>query len=80
MRSSCTLATIAPTSIALSSGDPTRSVLHARANLVDQLFGHALLHQQSRAGAADLSLIQPDAVDHTFDGAVEIRILEHDEW
>ena len=53
---------------------------HAIANLGDQRFGNALLHQQPRTRAANLPLIQPDPVDQTFDGAVEIGILENNEW
>ena len=47
--------------------------------LVQEGIAEAFLHQQPRAGAADLALVEPDAVDQTFDGAVEIGILEDDE-
>src|SRR5271170_8361539 len=53
--------------------------VHAVANFGDQRFGDALLHQKAGAGAADLALIEPDAVDEAFDGGVEIGVLENDE-
>jgi hypothetical protein len=43
------------------------------------VFGNALLHQQARAGAADLALVEPDRIDDTLDCAVEIGVLENDE-
>ena len=52
---------------------------HAVANLADQLFRNALLHQQAGPCAADLPLIQPDSVDQALDGAVEIGVIEDDE-
>ena len=52
---------------------------HAVANLRDQRLGDAFLHQQARARAADLPLVEPDSVDQTLDCAVEIRIFEDDE-
>src|SRR5947209_13970805 len=52
---------------------------HARANLRDQSLGDALLHEQTRACAANLSLIEPDAVHQPFDRAVQIGIIEDDE-
>ena len=52
---------------------------HAGADLVVELLGDALLHQQTRAGAADLALVEPDAVDQAFDGGVEIGVVEDDE-
>src|SRR6185312_3935903 len=45
-------------------------VLHARTNLSNESLRDALLHQQARTGAADLALIEPDAVDETFDSRV----------
>ena len=53
--------------------------LHARADLGVERLGHALLHEQARAGAADLALVEPDAVDEAFDGGVEIGVVEDDE-
>ena len=43
------------------------------------LLRHRLLHDQARAGAADLALIEPDRVDDAFDRAVEIGVVEDDE-
>src|SRR6185312_13646487 len=54
--------------------------LHAGTDLAVKRLGDALLHQQARAGAADLSLVEPDAIDQTFDGGVQIGIIEDDEW
>ncbi len=52
---------------------------HARADFGVERFGDALLHQQARAGAADLALVEPDGVDQAFDGGVEIGVVEDDE-
>ena len=41
--------------------------------------GDAFLHEQARAGAADLALVEPDGVDHALDRAVEIGVVEDDE-
>ncbi len=54
-------------------------LLHARLEPLDEPLGHALLHQDPRARAADLALVEPDRVDHTLDHTVEIRVLENDE-
>ena len=35
--------------------------------------------KQARAGAADLALVEPDGVDHAFDGGVDIGVVKHDE-
>ena len=43
------------------------------------LFRDRFLHDQARAGAADLALVEPDGVDDAFDRAVEIRVVEDDE-
>ncbi len=63
----------------LSSGDPGTQRAHAIAHLRDERLGDALLHQQARTGAADLSLIEPDAIDQAFDRAVEVGVFEDDE-
>ena len=52
---------------------------HAVADFRDERLGDALLHQQARTGAANLSLIEPDAIDQAFDRAVEIGVFEDDE-
>src|SRR5690606_15966160 len=53
--------------------------LHARTQLRNQLFSDTFLYQDARAGAAYLPLVEPDRIDHTFDDAVEIRVIKHDE-
>ena len=53
--------------------------LHPAAEAVVHLLLHALLHQQPRAGATDLSLVEPDPVHHAFDGGVKVRALEDHE-
>ena len=79
MRSSCTGATIAPMSTALSSGEPTRSFSIRARSFAHEPVGDAFLHEQPRAGAAHLALVEPDRVDHAFDDAVEIGVVEDDE-
>ena len=39
---------------------------------------HALLHEQPRAGAAHVALVEEDAVDDALDGLVDRRVVEHD--
>ncbi len=53
--------------------------LHARADLGVEGFGDALLHEQARAGAADLALVEPDAIDEAFDGGVDVGVVKDDE-
>src|SRR6266478_3517985 len=53
--------------------------VHAVLNLADQLVRDALLHEQPRSGAANLPLVEPDAVDQAFYGAVQIGVLKNDE-
>ena len=69
---------IAPTSVFLSSGSPTRIVDEAVLELVDQRLGDRLLDEQPRAGAADLALVEVDAVDDALDRLVERRVVEDD--
>src|SRR5208283_2224199 len=45
---------------------------HSILDFGDQSFGNALLHQQARARATYLPLIEPDSVHQAFDGAVEV--------
>ena len=54
-------------------------LLHPRAQLRDEPLGDSFLHEQARARAAHLALIEPDRVDDAFDDAVEIRVVEDDE-
>src|SRR6185312_3050075 len=53
--------------------------LHAYAHLLVQLLRDALLHQQPRARATHLSLVEPDAVYKAFYSGVEVRVVEDDE-
>jgi len=53
--------------------------LHPRPQLLRQAVGDTFLHEQPRAGAAHLALVEPDRVHHAFDDAVEIGIVEDDE-
>ena len=45
---------------------------------VEELVGDALLNQQTGAGAADVTLVEEDAVDDALDRLIEWRIVEHD--
>ena len=53
---------------------------HACPNLFDQALGDALLHEKARTGTTDLSLVEPDPIDESLYGAVEISVIEDDEW
>src|ERR1700682_2023906 len=53
--------------------------VHAVLNLADQLIRNALLHQQPRTGAANLPLVEPDAVNQSFHGAIQIGVFKNDE-
>ena len=44
-------------------------------DLCKQWLGHGLLHQQPRAGAAHLPLVEPDGIDQAFNHAVQVSIL-----
>src|SRR5471030_399876 len=54
-------------------------LVHARAQLGEEFFLDRFLHQQTRTGAADLALVEPDRIDQAFDGGVEVRVFEDDE-
>ena len=55
---------MAPMSMALSSGSPTRSLLHARPELLaGRRSAIDFLDEQPRTGAAHLALVEPDRVD-----------------
>ena len=58
---------------------PDAQMVHALANLGNQRFRDALLHQQARPRAAHLSLVEPDAVHQPLDGTVQVRILKNNE-
>ena len=59
---------------------PDPELLHSRAQLGDQPLRHALLHQQARARAAHLPLVEPDRIHHALDHAVQIGVLKDEEW
>ena len=52
---------------------------HAVPDLRDQVLSNTFLHQQARTRAAYLPLIEPDSIDQSLDGAIEISIVEDDE-
>ena len=55
-------------------------VTHALPDLADQGLRDTFLHQQARASTAYLTLVEPDAVHQSFDCAVQISVIEDDEW
>ena len=68
---------MAPTSVFLSSGSPTRSAPSRCLSLRSRL-GDRLLHEQPRARAAHLGLVEVDAVDDALDRLVERGVVEDD--
>jgi hypothetical protein len=72
----CALELIAPMSVFLSSGSPTMSVCMRSCSLRQDGFVNAFLHEQARAGAADVALVEEDAVDDSFDGLVDGGVVE----
>ncbi len=52
--------------------------VHPVLQLGVEAVGDAFLHDEARAGAADLALVEPDRVDQAFDRAIEIGIVEDD--
>ena len=69
---------IAPTSVFLSSGSPTRSVAIRGAQQLHQLVGDRLLHQQPGARAAHMALVEEDPLDDALDGLVQRRVVVDD--
>src|SRR5208282_2106471 len=53
---------------------------HAILNFRNKRLGNALLHQQARARATYLPLIEPDSIDQAFHRAVEVSVFKDDEW
>ena len=51
---------------------------HAIAQSREELFGDGLLHQEAAAGAADLALVEEDAVDDAFNRLVERGVFKDD--
>lgn len=64
---------------ALVEGVSHSEVVHSPLDLLDHSLGDALLHEQTRTSAADLSLVVPDGVDETLDGAVKVSVIKDDE-
>ena len=52
--------------------------VHPAFELVVEAGGDAFLHEEARAGAADLALVEPDRIDEAFDGGVEVGVVEDD--
>jgi hypothetical protein len=52
---------------------------HARAHLVQQRSFDGLLDEEPRAGAAHLALVEPDRVDQTLYGAIQVGVVEDNE-
>ena len=65
-------------SVFLSSGSPTISVCMRSFSLRDHQIVHRFLDEQPRAGAADVALVEEDAVDDPFDGLIDRRVVEDD--
>ena len=65
-------------SVFLSSGLPTRSVGMRSRNLRMTVRENAFLHEQPRAGAADVPLVEIDPGDDALDRLVDRRVLEND--
>ena len=78
MRSSCSRELIAPMSVFLSSGSPRRSVPRRRLSRATSSSAIVLLHEQARAGAADVALVEEDAGHDALDGLVDRRVVEDD--
>src|SRR6266478_1117670 len=53
--------------------------VHAVLNFTDQFIRDALLHQQSRTSATNLPLVEPDAVDQSLHGAIQIGVFKNNE-
>ena len=51
---------------------------HPPLQLGDDLLVHRLLHEEARAGAADVALVEVDPVDDPLDRLVERRVVEDD--
>ena len=65
-------------SVFLSSGSPSAERRQPALELRDRLLVDRLLHEQARAGAADVALVEVDAVDDPLDRAVERGVVEDD--
>ena len=52
---------------------------HAFTHFCKERFPDAFLHQKARTGAANLPLIEPDPINQSFHGTVQVGIFEDDE-
>ena len=75
---SCSAELIAPTSVFLSSGSPTRRVARRRLRRAVNSLAMLSWTKQTRSGAADVALVEEDAVDDAFDGLVDGGVVEDD--
>ena len=78
IRASCAAELIAPTSVFLSSGSPTRSCAIRRFSDSSTSSAIDSCTQQPGTGAADVALVEEDAVDDALDGLVDRRVFEDD--
>src|SRR5579864_347423 len=58
---------------------PESQRVHAIADFGDEHFRDAFLHQQARSRTANLTLVEPDSIDQSFNCTIEIGVIEHDE-
>ena len=65
-------------SVFLSSGSPSAQRAERALQPLDDRVGDRLLDEQARTGAADVALVEEDAVDDALDRLVERRVLEDD--
>ena len=65
-------------SVFLSSGSPSAQRLEPALQLRDGRLVDRLLHEQARAGAADVALVEVDPVDDPLDRLVEGGVVEDD--
>ena len=63
-------------SVFLSSGLPTRNVWMRSRSFLMTVRINPFLHEQPRAGAADVALVEINSRDDAFDGLINRRVLE----
>ncbi len=78
MRASWAALLMAPTSVFLSMRIAHAERRQPLLEPLDERLRDRLLDQQPAARAADLALVEEDAVDDTLDGLVERGVIEHD--
>ena len=62
----------------LVEGVADAEVADAHFQFAEHFIGDAFLDEEAGAGAADMALVEEDAVDDAFDGLVDGGVLEHD--